>query len=238
MSENLLDYHGISGYLRLGLLKARSAVAIYGLLKAATVFAPKVLSLQLLYRMEGKLSDVAKSSAPHQGLTFEGISTLERFLKWNHQSDLEDLRGLYGIVQAKLRLSRGYVLSCAYSGESLAGFLWLAPHDSSEAGYRTEVSEGYCIDGFTFPEHRGKGALPNLFKFLATTIAATNPSVDRIVAHCGVSNRASVAGQKKAGLKIAALELSLMALSFHRKLRMKTYPSELIQHPPRHVADE
>ena len=122
-----------------------------------------------------------------------------------------------------MRLSYGYMLLYACIDESLAGFMWLAASDSFEAGYRMEAHEKYYLDALTFPQFRGRGIFPKLIQYLAGTLRDTASSVDNLVAHAVRVNKAAIAAQRKAGMRIAELEVSIVFLGFHRKYRLRTY---------------
>ena len=151
-------------------------------------------------------------------LRFELISSRDGFNRWNHLNELERLRASYGLVQSLLWLSSGQSLVCAYVGESLAGFVWLTPPGSSHPGYTLSFNQAYYHDAWTFPEFRG-GVFSSLIVYLAQTIAETNSATDTLVAHAVKSNKAAVAGQKKAGMTATALEVSIFILGWFRRFR-------------------
>ena len=81
---SFLRYKGFLGHLRLGWLKLRSMVVIHGFLKPVNLMRGNFFLVQLLYRMEGRLSDIAKPLVPSTGLRLGGISTVDSLMGWNH----------------------------------------------------------------------------------------------------------------------------------------------------------
>jgi RimJ/RimL family protein N-acetyltransferase len=123
-------------------------------------------------------------------------------------------------LQFRERLERGDILFCAYWNGQFVGFVWLELPPVVDAGYALLEHEAYTHDGWTFEPYRGKRVLPAIQQAIFHYLRQNRSDIRNVVTHVATWNKASLAGDQRAGYRVTGHELSLIAFGYHWKIRL------------------
>ncbi len=205
-------------------LKFSSYLPIYGFWESLRQIFRNFMLFEISCRFEKKLDGCEQKFNPKVPLKITPFSGEIDLLKAGIQEKLLEIRGEYGLYQAKQRFSEGYTMFCAFFNDELAGFIWLNPFPVTSAGYKLKDYEAYHIDGWTFDPFRGKGVLPTLQQAVFNYIRINFPDKRVLIGHAASWNTPSISGQLKAGFTLVAKELSIVIFGFHKKIRIIAFP--------------
>jgi len=195
---------------RLWFLQVRALTPIHGFKEALTQCLPNLFWWEKVHRLEIDLC------APWGGIGSPLPVDLEWIVGavpkgWIGQEPLQSVRGEFGAVQMDMRLKRGDVACCAYVRETLAGWAWLKEPPVRGAGSPLGSDAAYIYDVWVFPTYRGNQVSPLMLQSLFHYAQNHLPEARRVVIHSATWNKAALAGQVRAGMRMSARELSVVA---------------------------
>ena len=212
----------------LGWNKFTSFLPIYGIRGTTALLLRNFLWVELNYRLEKDLSSA--DPEVNAGIPINGVPYCKGFdvSEWKSRKEIEKIRGKFGLTRFQERLDRGEILFVGYWGENIVGFVWIQFAPNTEAGYALSDNEAYTLDGWTFEEYRGKRVLPVIQQAIMSYVRKNRPDIENIVTHIAVKNRASIAGDQRAGYVVTKKEISFALFGWYKRVVLRTYQGSRI----------
>jgi len=208
-------------YAWLWIRKILSLVPIIGLRATLKESFPHLLWIEKVHRLEKDLQIPEEETEPR--IPTEVVATSGRLSPdWGGEEEIRRIRGGFGCDQFKVRLKRGDILFCGYSGGNFVGFIWLKMPPVSGAGSKLGDDEAYMIDGWVFEPYRGKRLLSTLQQAVFNYVRKERPDIRTIVSHAATWHKVSLAGQQRAGFVITARELSLVFFGYRKNWTLES----------------
>jgi RimJ/RimL family protein N-acetyltransferase len=212
----------------LGWNKFTSFLPIYGIRGTTALLLRNFLWVELNYRLEkdlGIADPEVKTAIPINVVSYcKGFDVSE----WKSRKEIEKIRGKFGLTRFHERLDRGEILFVGYCRDNIVGFVWIQFAPNTEAGYALSNNEAYTLDGWTFEEYRGKRVLPAIQQAIMRYVRENRPEIGSIVTHIALGNRASIAGDQRAGYVVTKKEISFALFGWYRRVVLRTYQSSRI----------
>ena len=212
----------------LGWNKFTSFLPIYGIRGTTALLLRNFLWVELNYRLEKDLGDA--DPEVNTAISIDVVSYCKGFdvSEWKSRKEIEKIRGKFGLTRFQERLDRGEILFVGYCRDNIVGFVWIQFAPDTEAGYALSSNEAYTLDGWTFEEYRGKRVLPAIQQAILRYVRKNRPEIEYIVTHIAVGNRASIAGDQRAGYVVTRKEISFALFGWYRRVVLRTYRSSRI----------
>ena len=204
-----------------GTKKVKSLVPIYGVMGTIRLLLRNVFWLERMYRLEMDLDVIKNKVEPKITLNIVVHEKGLDLSSWDGRREILEIRGNYGLIQFEERHQRGDLLVAAYWEERFVGFIWLELPPVEGAGYLLKKDEAYIFDVWTFEPYRGMRVLPALLQVSLNYIRVNNPRITTAIAHIALGNKPSIDGFARAGYNIQGVDLSLVFLGYHRKIRIR-----------------
>jgi hypothetical protein len=207
--------------INIGISKFFGLIPVYGVIGAIREILKNLFWLEITYRFRKDITipdnNKIQPKIPIQIMVYDQSLDLAN---WPGKQEIIKIRGEYGIKQFQDRLDEGDLLFCAYSEEVFTGFIWLTPPNYSFSGITLNADENYHIDGWVFERFRGNNILPVLQLALVDYLRKERPDIHYLVSHGAARNKATLAGQQKAGLAPISRELSIFLFGYNKKIKL------------------
>lgn len=206
-------------HIHRGIRKIESFVPIYGVRGTLKIIARNVLWVETVYRLEKDLQIPESKVEPQIPIVVIMFGDLD-LSEWEGREQVQQIRGHYGLSQFRERLDRGDLLFSAYWESKFVGFVWLEFPPGVDAGYGLKNDEAYIYDSWTFEPYRGKRVSPTIQQTIFNYLRKKRPDIRHVITHVATWNKASLAGDQRAGYRITSRELSIVFWGYHRKFKL------------------